>query len=62
MIPPPQTRRGFLRTAARAISLGALGVIGSVLLRRRQTCKTRGGCGACTLADDCSLPWKEAKR
>jgi len=57
----PQTRREFLRAATRALLLGATGLLGAVLARRRD-CAARGGCGGCKLADNCELPWKEAKR
>jgi hypothetical protein len=57
----PQTRREFLRAATRAVLLGATGLVGVALLRRRD-CATRGGCGGCNIAENCTLPWKEAKR
>ena len=58
----PQTRREFLRSAIRATLLGATAVTGVVLLRRQKDCTSRGGCEGCTISDDCSLPWKVAKR
>ena len=58
----PQTRRAFFKTAARITLLGAVGLIGIVLSRRRQDCEARGGCGGCNVVDNCSLPWKVAKR
>ena len=58
----PQTRREFLQTAVRTVLLGGVGLIGVVLVRRRQDCTARGGCTDCTVSVGCVLPWKEAKR
>jgi len=57
----PQSRREFLRAAARATLLGMAGFLGVALFRRRD-CTARGGCAGCNLAENCTLPWKEAKR
>jgi hypothetical protein len=62
MIPAPQNRREFLRTALRAALLGTVGLIGAVLVRRQQDCTARGGCDGCNISDGCSLPWKVVKR
>ena len=57
-----KTRREFLRTAVRAALLGAVGLLGAVLVRRQEDCAARGGCGGCNVSDGCSLPWKVVKR
>lgn len=59
---PTQTRREFLRSTARNVVFGAIGLLGFVLLRRRQDCTNRGGCGGCQLYTGCELPWRVAKR
>jgi hypothetical protein len=58
----PKTRREFLRTALRSALLGAVGLLGAVLVRRQQDCTARGGCGGCNLSVRCPLPWKVVKR
>lgn len=62
MTTAPQNRRDFLRAAVRVALLGAVGLIGSVLVRRQEGCTARGGCGGCNVSDGCSLPWKVVKR
>jgi hypothetical protein len=58
----PKTRREFLRTALRSALLGAVGLLGAVLVRRQQDCTAHGGCGGCNRSDGCELPWKVVKR
>ena len=58
----PQTRREFLRSTARTVLLGSVGVIGALLFRRGRDCANRGGCGGCNLYIGCALPWREEKR
>jgi len=58
----PKTRREFLRTAVRSALLGAVGLLGAVLVRRQQDCTARGGCDGCNLSVGCPLPWKVVKR
>ena len=59
------TRRQFLKSAARLVLLGGLGVLGLRLLRggvrgRRllpgQTCVNQGVCRGCTAYSGCGLP------
>jgi hypothetical protein len=58
-------RRQFLRTAVRYPLLGAIGILGFVLLRRGgggrpveegQDCVNRGLCRGCRVLPGCSLP------
>lgn len=62
MTTAPQNRREFLRAAVRVALLGAVGLIGAVLVRRQEDCTARGGCEGCNVSDGCALPWKAVKR
>ncbi|MCX6996086.1 MAG: hypothetical protein NTV49_03130 [Kiritimatiellaeota bacterium] len=56
-----QTRRSFLRAAARLALLGGLGGLGVTLARRDPACRRPDGCGGCARYAQCALPQKAAR-
>jgi hypothetical protein len=59
----PMPRREFFRAAARAVSLGGLGILAVIWGKRpkpvslpNQTCENRGICGRCATFVRCELP------
>ena len=57
----PQTRRSFLRAAARMALLGGLGGLAAALTRRNPACRRRYGCDGCVRYAQCALPQKAGR-